>query len=222
MPNTLLFDLDGTLLDTLEDLSDAVNHVLALHSFPLRTLEQTRAAVGNGVRNLIIRSLPQGEQTPCFEQVLSDFRVYYAAHSLEKTRPYEGIPALLDALHASGRKVGIVSNKFDAAVKAISAHFFGDTVSVAIGEDEAHGVRKKPAPDAVFHALSLLGADAEDAVYIGDSEVDLQTARNAGIDCISVAWGFRTEKELISAGADAPLSTVQALAARLGVTLTTD
>lgn len=214
---TILFDLDGTLLDTIEDLAASVNYALSTHRLPLRTVEQTRKAVGNGVRNLIIRSVPLGEAQPEFESVLACFRSHYAEHSLVKTKPYDGILSLLDKLGAEGAKIGIVSNKFDSAVKQISDYFFGNRVPVAIGEAEERGIRKKPSPDAVMEALRLLGSSPEEAVYIGDSEVDVETARNAGLPCISVTWGFRDRETLANAGASVYASTPEELAAVLGL-----
>ncbi len=210
-----LFDLDGTLLNTLDDLHDAVNYALGAHSYPLRTLAQTRKAVGNGVRNLMIRSLPKGEETPDFDAVLETFRAYYASHSLVKTAPYDGVFALLSNLKAKGHRIGVVSNKFDAATKSICAHFFPNLIDVAIGEAEEKGIRKKPCPDSVFEAIRVLGGRKEDTVYIGDSEVDIETAQNAAVPCITVTWGFRDEAELASAGATCFVHSLPELAERL-------
>ncbi len=214
---TILFDLDGTLLNTLDDLADSVNYALRAYRLPERTVEQTRLSVGSGVRNLMLRSVPGGEAHPAFESILDCFRAHYAEHSLDKTAPYDGILPLLDELTAAGVKIGVVSNKFDAAVKQICKHYFGSRIAVAIGEAEEKGVRKKPAPDAVFKALRELDAPLEGAVYIGDSEVDVETAKNAGLPCISVTWGFRSEERLRQAGATVFAHTAKELSALLAL-----
>jgi phosphoglycolate phosphatase len=193
-----IFDLDGTLLDTLDDLADAVNYALETYGYPRRTRDEVRLFVGNGVRLLISRALPGGEGNPQFDAVLATFRTYYAANSQKKTAPYPGIPALLADLRASGVRVAVVSNKFDAAVTALSRRYFGDLVEIAVGESQSRA--KKPAPDGIFYALEQLGEAREGAVYIGDSEVDAVTAANAGIPCISVLWGFRDREEIEKAG----------------------
>ena len=197
---TLIFDLDGTLLNTISDLAAAVNHALAAFGYPTHTEAAIVRMVGNGVGLLVARALPDGEENPDYPRVLAEFRSYYEAHKADATAPYEGISEMLSRLHAAGCRMGIVSNKLDSAVKALAARFFCDTVRVAIGEKE--GVARKPAPDAVAAALSEMGTTAEGAVYIGDSEVDIDTARNAGIPCLSVGWGFRTAEELSAHGAD--------------------
>ena len=192
--NTYIFDLDGTLLDTLDDLKEAVNYAL-------RTRDEVRAFIGNGVRLLMTRAIPGGEQNPRFEEVFATFRQYYMQHSLDTTRPYDGIPELLRELKRRGKRLAVVSNKFDAATKELIRHFFADTIEVAIGEHEVEGIRKKPAPDTVIEALRQLGVGREQAVYVGDSDVDLQTARNSGLPCISVLWGFRDRDFLAANGA---------------------
>lgn len=212
---TVLFDLDGTLLNTLDDLADAVNYALCAYSLPQRTLEQTRLAVGSGVRNLMIRSVPSGLDHPEFENILSTFRAYYAEHNLVKTAPYDGILPLLKRLKEKGVKIGVVSNKYDAAVKQICAHFFPDLVDVALGEAEDRGIRKKPAPDAVYRAMQLLCADPDSTVYIGDSEVDVETAKNACLPCICVDWGFRDEQTIRRAGGEIFAHTCDQLSALL-------
>lgn len=197
---TLIFDLDGTLLNTISDLAAAVNHALAAFGYPTHTEAAIVRMVGNGVGLLVARALPDGEENPDYPRVLAEFRSYYEAHKADATAPYEGITEMLSRLCAVGFSIGIVSNKLDSAVKALAARFFRDTVRVAIGEKE--GVARKPAPDAVAAALSEMGTTAEGAVYIGDSEVDIDTARNTGIPCLSVGWGFRTAEELSAHGAD--------------------
>ena len=196
-----IFDLDGTLLDTLDDLAAAVNYALRSYGMPEHSREEVRRFVGNGVRMLMIRAIPDGERNPQFEEVFSTFPQYYLEHSLDRTRPYDGIPEMLARLKQRGCRLAVVSNKFDAATKELCRHFFADTIEVAVGEHEAEGIRKKPAPDTVNEALSQLGVDRLDAVYVGDSDVDLQTARNAGLPCISVLWGFRDKDFLLANGA---------------------
>jgi len=199
--DTYIFDLDGTLLDTLDDLAAAVNHALRAYGMPEHSRDAVRQFVGNGVRLLMIRAIPGGEQNPQFEAVFSTFRQYYLVHSLDTTRPYDGITEMLTTLRQRGCRTAVVSNKFDAATKELCRHFFPDTIEVAVGEHEAEGIRKKPAPDTVNEALSQLGVDGQHAVYVGDSDVDLQTARNAGLPCISVLWGFRDKDFLMANGA---------------------
>jgi phosphoglycolate phosphatase len=205
--DTYIFDLDGTLLDTLDDLAAAVNYALRQHGMPEHTREDVRRFVGNGVRLLMIRAIPDGEDNPLFEATFQTFREYYMEHSLDTTRPYDGIPELLGELRARGKRVAVVSNKFYAATSELCHHFFPDTVEVAIGEHEAEGIRKKPAPDTVKEAFRQLGVDSRNAVYVGDSDVDLQTARNAGLPCISVLWGFRDRAFLEAHGATTFVTT---------------
>lgn len=199
--STYIFDLDGTLLDTLDDLAASVNFALRTHGMPEHSLDDVCQFVGNGVRKLMERAVPDGADNPLFDETFATFRQYYMAHSLDTTRPYEGIPETLAALKARGCHLAVVSNKMMAATQELCHHFFPDTIEVAIGEDEAAGIRRKPAPDTVFAALKALGVGKEDAAYVGDSDVDIQTARNAGIPCISVLWGFRDRDFLISHGA---------------------
>ena len=193
---TCLFDMDGTVLDTIADLRDAVNHTLALYGHPACDTQRVKDATGNGARNLIAHCLPQGEATPDFEAIFSAYKSYYAAHSCIKTAPYEGITALLQELQEDGCKVAIVSNKPDGAVKELAARFFPGIP--AFGEA---GLPRKPAPDMVYHALDVLGADRANAAYIGDSEVDVATAKNAGLELIAVSWGFRSRPHLVQSGA---------------------
>ena len=197
--DTVVFDLDGTLLDTLADLTDSVNAVMRQFRIPEHTMDDVRRFVGNGIRKLIERAIPQGSENPDYEAIYRSFTEYYGEHCMEKTRPYPGIIELLDWLQKEGCKVAIVSNKADFAVKRLNQIYFENRILVAIGERE--GVRKKPAPDTVFQALQELGADKEHAVYIGDSDVDIDTARNCGIDEIAVDWGFRSRKFLLDHGA---------------------
>ena len=199
----ILFDLDGTLLDTLEDLADAVNYALAHHGYPQRSLEEVRRFVGNGAARLISLAVPEGE---AFESVLETFHTYYRAHSQVKTRPYPGILEMLAQVRAK-YPVAVVSNKPDPAVKLLCASLFGDIY--ALGEIAA--CPRKPAPDMLYKAMKDLGIDR--CVYVGDSEVDVITAKNAGAQCVSVLWGFRDEEEIRQAGGCHFCSDVGKLAA---------
>ncbi len=197
--DTYIFDLDGTLLSTLEDLAASCNYALHHNGMAERTMEEVRMFVGNGVKKLMERAVPDGLVNPLFEKVYADFRQHYMEHNLDTTQPYPGVMELLKELKARGKKIAVVSNKFYAATQALCRHFFGDLVDVAIGERE--DIRKKPAPDTVNEALRQLDADRDRAVYIGDSDVDIMTARNSGIPCISVLWGFRDVNFLVEHGA---------------------
>lgn len=194
--DTVIFDLDGTLLNTLEDLADGVNHVLRENGYPQRTLEEVRCFVGNGIRKLMERALPENVTGEQFEEVFEQFRTYYTAHCQIKTRAYEGILELLKELKEQGYAMAIVSNKNQSAVTQLNELYFGEWIGTAIGQKE--GIRKKPAPDTVLQALKILGKEKEHALYVGDSEVDFQTAENVGMDCVLVSWGFRTAEELKS------------------------
>lgn len=196
-----IFDLDGTLLDTLGDLAASVNYALRTHRMPEHSIDDVRRYVGNGVRKLMERAIPDGASNSDFEATFATFRQHYMAHSLDTTKPYDGIPETLQALKAKGCRLAVVSNKMMAATQELCRHFFPDTIEVAIGEDEAHGIRKKPAPDTVIAALRQLGVGQERAVYVGDSDVDLETARNSDLPCISVLWGFRDRGFLLQHGA---------------------
>ena len=206
---TAVFDLDGTLLDTLEDLYLATNTALEDHSLPRRSRDEVRMFVGNGVEMLIRRAVPAGTDEETTLAVLADFKTTYAAICEDHTRPYDGIPDMLRALREKGIRVAVVSNKFDAATKQLCVKYFGDLVEVAIGERA--GVRKKPAPDTVYEALKELGVTAKGAVYIGDSDVDIQTARNCGMPCISVTWGLRDKDFLLQSGAEILVDTPERL-----------
>ena len=199
-PKLVIFDLDGTLLDTLQDLADSVNYALRQFGMPEHSLDDIRRFVGNGVRLLMERAVPDGAQNPQFEEVFATFRQYYMQHSLDTTRPYDGIVETIHELKQRGCRLAVVSNKMMAATQELVAHFFPD-IEVAIGEHEAAGIRKKPAPDTVFEALRQLGTSPADTVYVGDSDVDIATARNSGLPCISVLWGFRDRPFLEAHGA---------------------
>ena len=202
---TYIFDLDGTLLSTLADLAASTNYALRTHHMPERSLDEVRRFVGNGVKKLMERAIPDGLNNPLFEETFATFRQHYMQHNLDTTQPYPGIMQLLEQLKAEGKNIAVVSNKFYAATQALCRHFFGDLVEVAIGERE--DIRKKPAPDTVNEALRQLHADRDGAVYIGDSDVDVMTAKNSGMPCISVLWGFRDLDFLIGHGAHIFVST---------------
>lgn len=197
--DTYVFDLDGTLLSTLGDLAASCNHALRANGMPERTIDEVRRFVGNGVKKLMERAIPGGLDNPLFEKTFADFRQHYMQHNLDTTCPYPGVMEMLESLRSRGKKVAVVSNKFYAATQALCKHFFGDLVDVAIGERE--GIRKKPAPDTVNEALAQMNVGKERAVYIGDSDVDIMTANNCGMPCISVLWGFRDYDFLVEHGA---------------------
>ncbi len=195
----VVFDLDGTLLNTLDDLCDSVNYALVNKGYPKRSLDEVRSFVGNGVEKLMMRAVPENTSEEDALEALSIFKNHYKLNSKNKTKPYEGIMDLLKELKRNGFKMAIVSNKFDEAVKELNKEFFGEYIDFAYGECET--IRKKPNPDAVIKALEDLGVTKAQAVYVGDSDVDIMTADNAGLDCISVTWGFRDRKELEMSGA---------------------
>ena len=205
MYKTYIFDLDGTLLNTLGDLAASTNYALRKYGMPEHTIDDVRRFVGNGVGKLIERAIPEGLANPQYEDVLATFRKHYMLHSLDTTAPYPGIESLLHSLRSHGCNVAVVSNKFYNATVELCRHFFADTVEVAIGERE--NIRRKPAPDTVFEAMRQLGVSGEDTVYVGDSDVDVATARNSGIPCISVLWGFRDRDFLIEHGATTFVNT---------------
>ena len=198
MIDTVIFDLDGTLLNTLDDLCDSVNFALAKHGYPTRTVDEVRFMVGEGVRLLVERALPAAADATVVDAVLADFSAHYTANSGNKTRPYDGVPQMLEAV--CGRyKTAIVSNKYQRAVDDLKNALF-PFVAVAVGEAPTR--KRKPAPDGVFYALELLGSKAENAVYIGDSDIDILTARGASLPVIGVSWGFRGRAFLEEHGAD--------------------
>ena len=185
----VIFDLDGTLLDTLTDLAEGTNYALRVNGFPERTLDEIRRFVGNGARRLIERAVPDGQMEAALEKVRQDFNVYYKIHCKDHTGPYPGIMEMLQELVQQGYSLGVVSNKPDFAVQELIPEYFPDIFASISGERQ--GVAKKPAPDLIREAMKNLHADSSEAVYVGDSEVDLEAAANAGIPCISVAWGFK-------------------------------
>ncbi len=221
-PITYIFDLDGTLLDTLDDLAAATNYALRAHGLPEHSTEDVRNFVGNGVCMLIQRAVPNGTPDAVFEDVLDTFRKYYLEHSLDCTRPYDGIVETLNELKARGCKLAVVSNKFMTATKELVRHFF-PMIEVAIGENETEGIRKKPAPDTVLEALRRLEVQLpcekvsnqemlqSRVYYVGDSDVDIETARSSGLPCISVLWGFRDRSFLEAHGATTFISRPEEL-----------
>lgn len=195
----VLFDMDGTLLDTLEDLCDSTNHALAQMGYPLRGIEEIRRFIGNGAEKQIRRAVPEGTSEGKIMETLAAFRTYYQDHCQIKTKVYDGLLDVLSELKEKGVKMAVVSNKPDAAVKKLSREYFGDRLDYAIGPSD--GVRCKPYPDMAEEALKALGVEKKDAVFVGDSEVDVQTGLNAGLDVIAVSWGFRSREVVIEAGA---------------------
>lgn len=195
----VVFDLDGTLLYTLEDLYLAANHALAALGLPRRSRDEIRSYVGNGYRQLFRLAVPDGTPDEVQEQALAIFNRYYLAHDEDHTVPYPGIPELLERLAAEGMAMAVVSNKGDAAVRDLMDKVFPDTFAAVAGERE--GVRRKPAPDTVHAVMRQLGLGPEEVVYVGDSEVDVATAANVGCACIAVTWGYRSVAQLLEAGA---------------------
>lgn len=201
MKKAVIFDLDGTLLNTLDDLADSTNYALSRFGYPTRTIDEVRQFVGNGVAKLIERAIPEGKNNPNFEKCLAIFKENYAQNMYNKTAPYNGIIEMLSNLKSKGIKIAVVSNKFDLAVKELCKKYFEGFIDFAAGENEAQGIRKKPAPDTVISVLNEFNFAPEDAVYVGDSDVDIMTAKNSQMPCISVTWGFRDEKFLLENGA---------------------
>lgn len=204
-----IFDMDGTILDTLEDLQDSLNYALEKMGYPLRTYEEVRSFVGNGIRKLIERAVPQNTSPDEIEETFAIFMPYYQEHCADKTRPYAGIVELLTKLKAAGMITAVVSNKAHAAVLDLCEQYFPGLFDMAVGEQE--GMAKKPAPDSVNYVLEQLGIEKEEAVYIGDSEVDIATALNSELTPYVVTWGFRDEDFLRSKGAEIIVSTTEEL-----------
>lgn len=201
----LIFDLDGTLLDTLDDLTAATNYALSKCGFPLRTRDEVCSFVGNGMALLISRAVPKGTEKQKESEVYEAFHQYYSAHMTDQTRPYDNAQRTLSALHGEGVHIGIVSNKAHYAVCDLCEKFFKGDIDAMAGQRE--GVRKKPAPDAVFEVLEKIGCKPEEVVYIGDADTDIETAKNAGCDFIGVSWGFRGRSFLIAHGAETVADT---------------
>lgn len=213
MKRLIIFDLDGTLLNTLEDLCDATNYALRSECLPERSLDEVRTFVGNGIRLLIERAVPQDTDTAVTDRVFAVFKSYYADHCMIKTAPYAGITGVLRQLKAQGYLLGVVSNKADEPAKAIVKHYFPSVFDSVVGERE--GVRKKPAPDAVFETARTLGCTTDELVYVGDSDVDAMTAQNAGARCVLVSWGFRERALLESFSPSTVVDTADELAKEL-------
>ena len=196
---TLIFDLDGTLLDTLQDLASATNYTLGKHGFPLRSVDEVRMFVGNGIRKLIERAVPQGTSDEVQEQVFADFNVYYKEHCADTTCAYPGVLELLKEARRLGCQTAIVSNKADYGVQELAKQYFPGLLDAACGEQT--GIARKPAPDMLLAVMAKLGADKQSTVYIGDSDTDLLTAANTGVPCIAACWGFRGRDFLLEHGA---------------------
>ncbi len=203
--DAVIFDLDGTLTDTLEDLKNSVNFALQSFGFPERTLDEVRSFVGNGVRKLIFRSVPCGTNEKTEEDCLAVFREHYKNNSLVKTKPYVGIIPMLEELKKQGIKAAVVTNKMNEAAQDIVRIFFDGLIGTTVGQID--GMAQKPQPDGIYAALKKLGVSKEKAVYVGDSEVDCITAKNAGVPCIGVTWGFRDKSVLLENGADFIIET---------------
>lgn len=198
--DTIVFDLDGTLVDSLEDLTDSVNYALKLYGYPKRSIEEIRRFVGNGIGRLIELAVPGGMDDPLYNDCLESKKKHYYENMRNKTAPYKDIIKLLQHLKKENYKLAVVSNKFDKAVKGLVQGFFGEYIQVAIGETE--NIKRKPAPDTVFKALEELQASENKAIYVGDSDVDVKTAKNSGIKFVGVTWGFRDRDILEKEGAD--------------------
>lgn len=190
----VIFDLDGTILDTLEDLKNSVNFALSKNGLPVRTIDEIRAFVGNGIRLLMERSVPENTNDELLERCFLDFKKHYKDHSADNTKPYDGIIPLLEELKNKGLKLAVVSNKADFAVQTLVDEYFPDLFDFAVGEREE--IRRKPCPDSVNEAMSVLGVIRDEVYYVGDSEVDIETSRNAGVRCVAVTWGFRDKRVL--------------------------
>lgn len=199
MKNTVIFDMDGTLLDTLEDLRDSVNFALEKYKYPKRTIEEIRNFVGNGVKVLVDKALPGGTENEDFDDVFKTFKLHYAENCNNKTKPYDGMIPVIKRLKDEGYKMAVVSNKSDREVRNLTKIYFDGLIDVAIGQSDK--IRKKPYPDEVEKALKLLNSVADESVYVGDSEVDVMTAKNSNLDLIAVLWGFRSRDFLIDEGA---------------------
>lgn len=195
-----VFDMDGTILNTLEDLADSTNYALKTNGLPERTIDEVRRFVGNGIRLLIERAVPKDSDVELTDKVFDTFKEYYKMHCAVKTKPYDGIKDVLSELRKAGCLTAVVSNKADFAVQDLCRDYFEGLFDIAVGERD--GIKKKPAPDSVFEVLSKLNIDKADAVYIGDSDVDFDTSVNAKMDVIMVGWGFRDEEFLRERGAE--------------------
>ncbi|MGI5055328.1 HAD family hydrolase [Treponema socranskii] len=211
----VIFDMDGTILDTLDDLVSSVNYALEANGLPKRTREEVRRFVGNGAVKLIRRAVPEGTEDDLFDKVFALYTSYYDVHCADATKPYDGITELLALLRSKGVKTAVVSNKPDEAVRILAETYFPHLFDAAVGTRE--GIKTKPAPDSVFEIIKTIGAEKKDCVYVGDSEVDMETAKNAGIPCISVSWGFKEREFLAEHGAQKIVNNAKELSAAVGV-----
>lgn len=200
----IVFDMDGTILDTLEDLKNSMNYTLKLYNMPERTLDEIRSFVGNGIRKLIERAVADGTSDDMIEMIHKDFMKHYEVHCADFTKPYDGVNSLIQELRNRGYKTAVVSNKAHDAVLDLCDQYFPSLFDLALGEKPE--IAKKPAPDMVNLALKQLQISRENAVYIGDSDVDVATARNSKLDMIAVDWGFRAREFLIAQGAETIVS----------------
>lgn len=198
MYDTIIFDLDGTLLNTIEDLTDAVNYTLVNYGFSKRTTEEVKSFVGNGMENLLKKSLPITVKEDKFKEIFNFYKNYYSKNSQKKTHLYEGVLEMLRELKDRNIKISLVSNKNHNSVLDLYDLYFREYMKVVIGDRP--GFRRKPSPDSIYEAIKVMGAEKENTLYIGDSEVDILTAQNAGIPCVLVTWGFRTKESLINSG----------------------
>lgn len=210
MYKLVVFDLDGTLLDTLDDLTASTNAALTMHGFPTRTREEVRSFIGDGIVKLLERSVGV-ENYPRMEEMIKNFRAYYKEHCKDATCPYAGIMTLLPALREKGIKLAVLSNKVHAATQELIADYFPNLFDVVMGENEAAGIKRKPSPVALLKIMEDTGFSKAETAYVGDSEVDIQTARNAEVDCISVTWGFKNESFLKEQGAKYLVNDTKAL-----------
>lgn len=198
--DTIIFDLDGTLLNSLGDLHACFNHAIKSFGYPERSLNEIKSFVGNGIKKAIERALPKPVEDRDLNKIVDYFRIYYRDHMLEFTKPYDGIIEMLEEARKKGFKLAVVSNKYDDEVKMLVKNYFGKYIDIAIGE--GHGIRKKPEVDGVIEAINELDSNLKRTIFVGDSDVDIKTAKNAGIHCISVTWGFRDRNFLMAEGAE--------------------
>ena len=208
----IIFDLDGTLLNTIDDLRTCVNYALTAYGYPTNTVEQMKGYVGRGIRYMLACAVPDGEENPLFEEIFNTFRPYYDLHCADTTAPYEGITPMLATLRAAGCKMAIVTNKVQSAAEELVKEMFPD-ITLVVGDSPL--VKRKPAPEGVWYALEQLGVSREEAAYVGDSDIDFLTAQNAGLPCLSVLWGFRSEEQLRACGATTFFATPEELTAHI-------
>lgn len=209
MKKAIVFDLDGTLLNTLEDLADSTNYALGACGFPARTLEEVRRFVGNGIRKLIERAVPKTATEPKITECFNIFCEHYKQNMENKTAEYDGISEMLSTLYAAGYKMAIVTNKADFAAQVLCGNLFGKYIKTVVGSVDNRP--NKPAPDGVYYALQQMGVSKDEAVFVGDSEVDILTAQNAEIDAIGVLWGFRNLEDLEKVGVKTTVKTTKDL-----------